>query len=184
MGVTNNDGQPQRRAALNKSATQSDLLTSPSVTVIPSTQLPTGESKDLAADSAPDKDATGRRLRTGTHLPHSRVYALNLRLPPINPSNQTSGFASLLEFGTSTTQVAVDATRPVARMARNSHARERRPSGICGVDEHLMAERAGRLAGRQGRGLHGARVQARGGVLAHRLGRPKRRRRPQGVARG
>ena len=73
------------------------------------------------------------------------MYALNLLLPPIDPSNHISRFASLLEFGTSTTQVVVDATRPVARLDRDSRARTRRPLGICGADEHLTAERAGVL---------------------------------------
>ena len=61
------------------------------------------------------------------------VRTLNLRLPPIDPSHHISRFAALLEFGTSTPQVAVDATRLVARMDRDWLARGRRPSGICGA---------------------------------------------------
>ncbi|KIP06063.1 hypothetical protein PHLGIDRAFT_128487 [Phlebiopsis gigantea 11061_1 CR5-6] len=61
------------------------------------------------------------------------VRTLNLRLPPIDPSHHISRFASLLEFGTATPQVALDATRIVARMDRDWLARGRRPSGICGA---------------------------------------------------
>ena len=61
------------------------------------------------------------------------MRTLKLRLPLIEPSRHISWFASLLEFGTSTTQDAVDATRLVARMDRNWLAPVRRPSRICGA---------------------------------------------------
>ena len=95
------------------------------------------------------------------------VRTLNLRLPPIDPSHHISRFAALLEFGTSPPQVAVDAARLVARMDRDWLAGAaavgdlRRGAADRGADEQLPAERAGGRAGRQDRGLHGARAEAR-----------------------
>ncbi|KAL4246141.1 TFIIB family protein [Abortiporus biennis] len=61
------------------------------------------------------------------------VQTLNLRLPLIDPSHYISRFASLLEFGDETSQVALDATRLVQRFDRDWMTRGRRPSGICGA---------------------------------------------------
>ncbi|OCH87175.1 BRF1-domain-containing protein [Obba rivulosa] len=61
------------------------------------------------------------------------VQTLNLRLPLVDPSHYISRFAALLEFGEETHQVALDATRLVARFDRDWLARGRRPAGICGA---------------------------------------------------
>ncbi|CCL99056.1 uncharacterized protein FIBRA_01067 [Fibroporia radiculosa] len=61
------------------------------------------------------------------------VQTLNLRLPLVDPSHYVSRFAALLEFGDETHQVALDATRLVARFDRDWMTRGRRPAGICGA---------------------------------------------------
>ena len=61
------------------------------------------------------------------------VKELNLTIPAIDPSLYISRFASLLEFGEETQQVASDATRLVQRFSRDWMDSGRRPAGICGA---------------------------------------------------
>lgn len=67
------------------------------------------------------------------------VKDLNLTIPAIDPSLFISRFASLLEFGDETQQVANDATRLVQRFSRDWMQTGRRPAGICGAALVLAA---------------------------------------------
>ncbi|KAK9898175.1 BRF1-domain-containing protein [Cystobasidium minutum MCA 4210] len=67
------------------------------------------------------------------------VKDLNLTIPAIDPSLFISRFASLLEFGDETQQVANDATRLVQRFSRDWMQTGRRPAGICGAALILAA---------------------------------------------
>lgn len=67
------------------------------------------------------------------------VKDLNLTIPAIDPSLFISRFASLLEFGDETQQVANDATRLVQRFSRDWMHTGRRPAGICGAALILAA---------------------------------------------
>lgn len=72
------------------------------------------------------------------------MRTINLRLPSIDPSHHISLFASILEFGIATPQIAVDASQLVARMDRDWLSRSRQPSGICGA-ALLIAARMNKL---------------------------------------
>lgn len=61
------------------------------------------------------------------------VKSLSLSIPAIDPSLFISRFASLLEFGEETQQVANDAVRLVQRFSRDWMDSGRRPAGICGA---------------------------------------------------
>ena len=61
------------------------------------------------------------------------VRSLNLTLPLVDPSLYISRFASMLEFGEKTQEVALDALRLVQRMDRDWLRTGRRPAGICGA---------------------------------------------------
>eukprot|EP00285_Hemiselmis_virescens_P017561 CAMPEP_0173405278 /NCGR_PEP_ID=MMETSP1356-20130122/61439_1 /TAXON_ID=77927 ORGANISM="Hemiselmis virescens, Strain PCC157" /NCGR_SAMPLE_ID=MMETSP1356 /ASSEMBLY_ACC=CAM_ASM_000847 /LENGTH=325 /DNA_ID=CAMNT_0014366063 /DNA_START=173 /DNA_END=1147 /DNA_ORIENTATION=+ len=58
---------------------------------------------------------------------------LHIKLDPIDPSLYIHRFASMLEFGDKTQQVALTALRIVARMNRDWMITGRRPAGICGA---------------------------------------------------
>mmetsp|Transcript_7457 Transcript_7457/g.15219 ORF Transcript_7457/g.15219 Transcript_7457/m.15219 type:complete len:486 (+) Transcript_7457:56-1513(+) len=66
-----------------------------------------------------------------TFLKFSRL--MNIELPIIDPSLYIHRFASKLEFGEKTHQVALTALRLVARMKRDWMSHGRRPSGLCGA---------------------------------------------------
>lgn len=67
------------------------------------------------------------------------VKQLNLNIPAIDPSLLISRFASMLEFGEETQQVANDAIRLVQRFSRDWIFTGRRPAGICGAALILAA---------------------------------------------
>jgi len=67
------------------------------------------------------------------------VKDFKLEMPAIDPSLFISRFASLLEFGDETQQVANDAVRLVQRFSRDWMSTGRRPAGICGASLILAA---------------------------------------------
>ncbi|KDQ58519.1 hypothetical protein JAAARDRAFT_34333 [Jaapia argillacea MUCL 33604] len=67
------------------------------------------------------------------------VQTLNLRLPLLDPSHFIPRYASLLEFGSQTSTVSLDAIRLVQRFDRDWLNKGRRPSGICGAALLLAA---------------------------------------------
>ena len=67
------------------------------------------------------------------------VRSLNMSIPTIDPSLYISRFASMLEFGEETQQVANDAIRLVQRFSRDWIDMGRRPAGVCGAALILAA---------------------------------------------
>ena len=62
-----------------------------------------------------------------------RINGNGFRIHPLNPETLIWRFASRLELGNKTTQVANDAVRIVQRMHRDWMTPGRRPAGICGA---------------------------------------------------
>lgn len=69
----------------------------------------------------------------GTFLNLVKVLSLKDKLPLVDPSIFIHRFAAMLDFGTQTQAVAMDALRLVQRMERDWIQTGRRPAGICGA---------------------------------------------------